>query len=154
MHSAYLKFEGRGKTAIEDFRKEHDSLFGKIEAHITVVFPNRYISDAAIIGSIQRLKNLSKMAFELDSTVTYESNIGYLKILGGSEYLERIYNDISSLLDISSEYKYIPHITVVRDSDQRPTHLNTELTNYIITAFVVERILDDSMGKVVYYQGI
>ena len=154
MYSAYLKFEGTGKAEIEQFRKKHDSLSDKIEAHITVVFPNNKFTEAEIINSIQRLGNLSRSRFELSSTITYVEPVGYLKLTSGKEYAENIYNKLSEILEISSKYAYEPHVTVVRDSVERPLNVDVHQNYYTITGILVEAILGNGVSQVIYHQDI
>jgi 2'-5' RNA ligase len=150
MHSIYLRFEGSQKLGLEKFRKEHDSLSEKIEAHVTVLFPNDCLVSSELIDAVDQLEPLERFNFTADDEITYDGDIGYLRIGKGSGSVTGIYGQLSEIFGIRSHYSYVPHITVVRNSNNRPSSIGCGSCEFSVTSVVIEKILANSSSKQIY----
>ena len=151
MHSIYLSFQGLEKDRIESFRVRHDSLVTKVEAHITVLFPIQGYDLQRLIKSVDRLGFSGGLKIELEEEITYSENVGYLKVISGSEKIVDIYRHFLTDLGLSEEYHYEPHVTVVRDESCSESSLYLKDTTFVISGLIIE-IIGENGESIIQYQ--
>jgi 2'-5' RNA ligase len=73
MKCVYIPVEGKGIEAVEALRKDFDTLYSKIEPHITVVFPFDYPGDIGDV--VDHIKNALQVRSYKSEDYAYEPHV-------------------------------------------------------------------------------
>ena len=150
-HSIFISFQGSSKYELEKFREQHDSLSKKIEAHVTILFP--YSNDLNAnegIRVVDALSNHLEFNFEISNKITYEQELGYLQVIKNQDAFITLYIQAHKMLNLTSRASFVPHVTVVRDSVNKPEYVSLSSLQYKATSVVLECFGHDGKSNVVY----
>jgi 2'-5' RNA ligase len=106
---------------VEAFRRAHDSLHGRIAAHLTLVFP--MARPAAVARRVARaLSGATACRIALRGTGRYPDGSVHLRVSGGASALTALHGALGAALRAPtprSAPAYRPHLTVARAADPR-----------------------------------
>jgi len=152
IYSVYLVLDGESKPLLENFRKRYDSLSGKIEAHVTVVFPTECEKPDPFVEAVHQLNCSDRFGISLGDQIIYDGAVGYVCVLAGAPQITEIYTHLSKRLALKSPYQYRPHVTVLRDSRRSPEKIDFCHSDYEVSGIVVEEIMQDEVSRVVFHR--
>lgn len=137
---------------IENIRKDYDRLYGKIQPHITILFPlDDEISDKEFINIIKTtLKNFSSFKVKFNGISFSNDNYIFLNCIEGNEEITKMHDLLyqtyfsKHLKDI----KYIPHITLGQKENCNIKEIEkiksiTDVFECIIDEVSIEKIGDN-----------
>lgn len=106
-------------TDAEAFRREHDPLFHRIAAHLTVVFPLEGLDPASAARRLERALEEAKgriFAVGLGGAGRYDDGVVFLRVGRGAEELCRLHDALTAAVGPpgTTRLPYLPHLTVGR----------------------------------------
>jgi 2'-5' RNA ligase len=135
----FVTFETDFKKELDEFRSQYDDLAGKVQPHVTVLFPIEIDNDiASIKQKMEKLSQILGFEFEVGKDIVYDGDVGYLEVQNGKDEFVNIYSFLNSGVcqDIIDLFK--PHITVVRNSNCKPSEIHFSPDKFLVKELVLE----------------
>ncbi|MFM2483797.1 2'-5' RNA ligase family protein [Celerinatantimonas yamalensis] len=160
MKSIYIPIESSHIDVLDCIRRDYDSLYGKIPAHVTLVFPFlSELDEGLVVSHIREVLACEKQfSFTLGFTLFNDNGTCYIPIEKGANHItslnSRLYSGCLSSYR-SLEYEFVPHVTIARSvSPDKIIHVESRAesvfgTNFVVKEVVLENIGKDGSGKVV-----
>lgn len=148
----FPKFDNIDK--IDEIRSKYDKLYGKIDPHITLVFPfDDEISNEELINKINNIiKDTNKFVVSFYGITESDDDYIYLNCLVGFDEIIKLHDKLYDKIlkkHLRSDIKYIPHITIGQSNN-----IDNIIFNYIfrttIDKIVLEEFGDDEVSHVVF----
>ncbi|WP_158634005.1 2'-5' RNA ligase family protein [Radiobacillus deserti] len=145
---------------IEKWREKYDTLFGKINPHVTLVFPFKSELDKESLETHVRdiLDGVNPFIIELNGVSRTDDNLLYLTVGKGVEELVEIHDRLYSRVlqpFLRKDLPYNPHVTIGRlDSKQaleeayRDVRSEFESTQTLVRELAVEIIEEDETSNI------
>lgn len=148
----FPKFDNVDK--INEIRSKYDNLYGKIDPHITLVFPfDDEISNEELIDKINNvIKDINKFSVMFSGVTLSDDNYIYLNCAVGSKDIIKLHDKLYKKIlpkHLRSDIKYIPHITLGQSNN-----ISEIIFNYIfdttIDKIVLEEFGDDEVSHIIH----
>ena len=153
----------KNDVIIEDIRKKHDPLFGKVPPHITLIFPfSTDLDNAVIIKHLENcLAKFSNIEISLSGFSYHENGYIFWDVIDGRQDIINLHDELYTGILSPFKHKtikYNPHITIGHiETKQSMDEIKNQLNKINIHEkcknfnIILEEIQADDNSKIIKY---